>query len=396
MLYIPFLLLLCCCAQSRSSNSPMPGHPAPAAATSVQENPEAASPEDTSLPGNPESNPGLTVPESLDTDSALPTPESLDTDSALPAPESLADSLALPASALPSDEASSALANHAPSSVQTVSDSRAGIPSMENLIHTALEPVGSTMYVWGGGWNEADTGAGPGALTIGCSQRWAEFAAEQGSDYDYRKFRYKIHDGLDCSGYIGWILYNIFHIGDLPPENIGFTEDSQPDSSGFTVDSKPDGNGYTKDSQPENSGFVTKSSLMAKTLADYGWGELIPAADITEWKPGDICSMSGHVWLSLGTCKDGSVLLLHSSPPGVRICGTSSGGSEKTDAVRLAEEWMSACYPDWYAKFPECGVSNSYLTSSDIMRWNSETLADAGQFQAMSAEETLEHFMPGE
>ena len=130
-----------------------------------------------------------------------------------------------------------------------------------------------------------------------------------------------------------------------------------------------------------------KSSLMAKTLADYGWGELIPASTATEWKPGDICSMSGHVWLSLGMCQDGSVLLLHASPPGVRLCGTASSDGEKTDAVILAEKWMSECYPDWYAKFPKCDVNNSYLTTSDIMRWNSDTLDDAERFQAMSAEE---------
>lgn len=239
---------------------------------------------------------------------------------------------------------------------------QAGVRSLENLILTALEPVGSTMYVWGGGWNEADTGAGPEALSIGCSGNWAEFAESQNSSYDYRNHRYQIHDGLDCSGYIGWIMYNVFH-----SENAG----------------------------AEEEGYVMKSSLMAETFAGYGWGELIPAAETAEWKPGDICSMSGHVWLSLGMCGDGSVLLLHASPPGVRLCGTASSKGEKTEAVELAEKWMSACYPEWSARFPDSSVGAFYLTDSCIMRWNSDTMEDAERLQAFSAEEIAGRFMGG-
>lgn len=336
MLLIPLFLLLCSCSQTGDNVSPAP---------------EGGAFSTEALSHN------LTSPVPKDlAASAEPAPESPSTGpDALPArtPQNSSSGLDALSSRTPQPTAVPA-----PSPSQAFP--QAGVPSMENLIFTALEPVGSTMYVWGGGWNEADTGAGPEALSIGCSERWAEFAATQGSDYDYHNFRYKIHDGLDCSGYIGWILYNLFH---------------------------------TENSQSESDGYVMKSTLMAKTLADYGWGELIPASEATEWKPGDICSMSGHVWLSLGTCQDGSVLLLHASPPGVRICGTASSDDEKTDAVLLAEEWMSLCYPEWYAKFPKCNVNDSYLTASDIMHWNSNTLNDAGQFQAMSADETAAYFM---
>ena len=30
--------------------------------------------------------------------------------------------------------------------------------TIKNFLTTALAPVGSTMYIWGGGWNKADTG----------------------------------------------------------------------------------------------------------------------------------------------------------------------------------------------------------------------------------------------
>lgn len=234
-----------------------------------------------------------------------------------------------------------------------------GVRSLENLIATALEPVGSTMYIWGGGWNEADTGAGTEALSIGCSARWAAFASAQDSSYNHNDHRYQIHDGLDCSGYIGWTIYNVFR---------------------------------SSNSQSESDGYVMKARTMAETFAGYGWGSFIPAGSATDWKPGDICSMSGHVWLSLGTCRDGSVLLLHSSPPGVRLCGTLSADGSKTDAVALAEKWMSRCYPGWYAKYPKCSVDYSYLTSSSLMRWNDDTLAGASQLQALSAEEIADRF----
>ena len=38
--------------------------------------------------------------------------------------------------------------------------------TLENLLKTALLPIGNTMYIYGGGWNEEDTGAGIEAMTI--------------------------------------------------------------------------------------------------------------------------------------------------------------------------------------------------------------------------------------
>ena len=51
------------------------------------------------------------------------------------------------------------------------------VKRLKCFLRTALLPVGSTMYVYGGGWNEADTGAGIEAVTLGVSAEWAEFAA---------------------------------------------------------------------------------------------------------------------------------------------------------------------------------------------------------------------------
>ena len=122
---------------------------------------------------------------------------------------------------------------------------------MERLLRTSLLPVGQTMYIWGGGWNQDDAGAGIEAVTLGVSKRWAEYAAWQTEQYDFDQTRYQSHDGLDCSGYIGWLLYNVFHTR----------------------------NGET--------GYVVGASKMARACAARGWGYLVQG----DYRPGDICSM---------------------------------------------------------------------------------------------------------
>ena len=225
-------------------------------------------------------------------------------------------------------------------------------PSMDKLMRLAIAPVGNTMYIWGGGWNEADDGAGIEAVTIGVSPRWAEYAAQQGADYNYRNTRYQIHDGLDCSGYIGWLVYNVMN-----------------EESG-------------------KEGYVMYACDMAKTYADYGWGTYMTSGD---YKPGDICSMSGHVWLCLGTCSDGSVLLVHSSPPGVRICGTELPGGYDSQAIELAKEIMSTHYESWYNRYPDCSVDAGYLTGSVRMRWDTSVLPDENDIQNASGEQVAEY-----
>ena len=223
-------------------------------------------------------------------------------------------------------------------------------PSVLDFLKIAAQPVGSTMYVWGGGWNEEDTGAGVEAVTIGVSPRWAQFAAEQDSSYDYKTTRYQIHDGLDCSGYVGWAVYNVLE-----------TQDGQ-------------------------TGYVGPATKMAFQFAELGLGEYTPAGEVTSWKAGDIMSMNGHVWIAVGMCNDGSVLFLHASPPGVIFSGTQLPDGTDSQAVALAEKIMAERYPDWYARFPDCARPYTYLTTASAMRWNRETLADPEGICEMSAE----------
>ena len=253
------------------------------------------------------------------------------------------------------------------------------IATMERLFEVALAPIGNTMYVWGGGWDPEDAKAGPTATQIGMPKVWADFAAEQTTEYDFEDYLEKSEEtdekwnayhlqelGLDCSGYVGWVMYNLFQ---------------------------------GKDGK---EGYVSQSTGMAERLARNGWGKLI--RNPREFLPGDIVSMTGHVWICLGTCEDGSVLLVHSSPPGVSVCGTYStqnhqeGEAEPNNnisiAARLAAEYMSAHHLEWQEKYPNRIVPLTYLEHVTVLRWNSDILKNAKIYQEKTAEEVME-FLKG-
>ena len=227
--------------------------------------------------------------------------------------------------------------------------------TIEYMLEQALEPVGTTMYIWGGGWDDEDSKSGAGSTKIGLNLQWKKFADQQDATYDFKEHRFERENGLDCSGYVGWVLYNTFE-----------TEDG-------------------------HLGYVTTSTELAESLAKRGWGVLIQ--NPREFFPGDVVSMDGHVWLCLGTCKDGSVLLVHSSPPGVSLCGTparvGNGDTKEQEsiAVQLATEYMAIYHPEWQEKYPNRNVSDTYLESVSVFRWNKHIMSDAEEMQALSAEE---------
>lgn len=235
--------------------------------------------------------------------------------------------------------------------------------TIKNFLKIAIAPVGSTMYVWGGGWNEEDTGAGREARSIGLSPAWKNFAEDKDSGYNYRNYRYQIHDGLDCSGYVGWCVYNV-------------------------LNTKDNGRGYVKD-----------ASKQAAEFAELGLGSYCSPSEVTNYQPGDImssaCNCCGHVWIVVGTCEDGSVVLAHSSPPGVQLSGTVTlSGRTDSQAFLLAEHYMKTYYNDWYERYPAVCKNSAYLSHYGQMRWyttgENAILSDPDGYCNMSAEEILE------
>lgn len=205
-----------------------------------------------------------------------------------------------------------------------------------NLLRTALLPVGFTLYIWGGGWNPDDTGAGSDGMRIGINPQWKTFFYRQDADYDFRKHRYEYGNGLDCSGYMGWVLYNTL----------------------------------SKIGRPGN--YVTKAGKQPQMLAQMGFGTWCPADRVRDWKAGDIMGSSkeGHIFLVLEKYQDGSLLICHSSPPGVQVNGTvDSSGNKNSMAVWIAEAYMQKKSPEWCRRYQNFCKNERYITEYDQFRW---------------------------
>lgn len=237
-----------------------------------------------------------------------------------------------------------------------------GTSTIKNFLQTAIAPIGSTMYVWGGGWNKEDTASGKEAKTTGLDKSWRNFAKNKKADYNYRNYRYQIHDGLDCSGYVGWCVYNVMN-----------TQNNQP-------------------------GYVLSASKQAKKFAKLGFGQYRSVSKVKNYKAGDImsstCSCCGHVWIVIGQCADGSVVLVHASPPGVQINGTTTpSGETNSQAYRLAKQYMKKYYPEWYKKYSDVSRGPAYLSHYGQMRWRTTGenvyLTDPEHYQKKSAEKVL-------
>lgn len=236
---------------------------------------------------------------------------------------------------------------------QAAPEEAAAGPTLSKFLQKAALPVGHALYVWGGGWNEEDTGAGLEATTIGLPSSWQTFMDSQDASYDFTDYPYEIHDGLDCSGYVGWTLYN------------------------------------TLETRSGEEGYVSQSSETGEDLAARGWGTVIPADEITEYLPGDILFSDGHVTICLGQYADGSVLFVHSAPPsGVQVSGTCDlQGNLDSMAARKAEAMMQEMAPEAWEKFPAALIDWSYLTDYDQFRWNTSLFPDAADIQKLNPEE---------
>ena len=231
-----------------------------------------------------------------------------------------------------------------------------GEKTLKNFLATALTPVGTSLYVYGGSWDWQDVNSSNQSMTIGLSQSWIDFFQSQDANYTYKynddhsesyypheQWNQYYYGGIDCSAFVGWSVYNTMHT-----------------TNGSVA------NG--------DKGYVMSATQQAKNFAEtQGWGTW-EQKDFTpdDFKTGDIFSMNGHVWICLGKCEDGSLVILHSTPSdsingegggGVQINGV--GDSEDCQAVKLAEEYMSKYYPQWWERYHKVYKSFEDYTDYD-------------------------------
>ena len=266
-----------------------------------------------------------------------------------------------------------------------------GVPgkrTLDNFLKTALMPVGTTLYIYGGGWNWQDTAASVQAKTLGVSSDWVRFFEDNNETFTYKnqdpavsyypfgRFNEYYFAGLDCSGYVGWALYNTFE-----------TENGR-------------------------EGYVVFAKAFAKMLSEKGygtWTRSVPIPDGSEesaMAPGDIMCLDGHVWISLGTCRDGSVVIAHSTPslsragqPGGGVQIGAVGWSTDCEAYRLADHYMAAFYPEWARRYGTAlkDPGDYFAFSSDIagkFSWDvsgkNDGLTDPDHVKEMRPEQLLE------
>ena len=238
--------------------------------------------------------------------------------------------------------------------------------TIKNYLLGSLQPVGSTLYVWGGGW------AQPTATYIGVYPEWISWFNSKGGSYNYANYmdlsaatRAK---GLDCSGFVGWTTYQIMQT-----------------KSGV------------------GSGYAAEASTVASVYAGKGYGNLRSQSKLSQnnylnqFKAGDVGSMSGHTFIVLGQCSDGSLVIVHSTPPCVQINGTTTpSGAYDSEAITLAKQYMNQYYPALVQKFNlGCSVGTSYIRASNTLRWNTKTLSNPDGYKSKSAGQILADLFSG-
>ena len=223
-----------------------------------------------------------------------------------------------------------------------------GKKTIKTYLLNGLVPCGRTLYIYGGGWGSYGT-------QIGYQQAWKDFFDSHAKEsYDYSKYKFQRDKGFDCSGFAGWTLYNTLY----------------------------------KESDGEE--LSISGSDVAKTYADNGWAVLTKNSKDKTFKPGDVISKPGHVWISMGQCEDGSVLILHSTPQsGVQISGS------KGKAAELAAYYMKKYFPAW--PFTAKHMGEAYITKGDKARWKvsgkGAIMSDPEGFQEMTGEQVLQKLL---
>lgn len=222
-------------------------------------------------------------------------------------------------------------------------DAEVGVKTVKNFLKNALLPVGNTLYVWAGGHDDAD------ATRYGVNPQWEKFFNSQDENYNYTQHRYEYGNGLDCSGYVGWAVHQVME-----------------------------------------DWATTTSTIMPRYYYQKGWGSYRENDTSMKFQTGDVVSMSGHVWIVIGQCSDGSAVIMHATPPYVQISGTvSSSGSTNSEAIQLAKQYMSKYYPVGYERYGNRIASKSYMTGVNHFTWSSSVLADPDGYRNMTSAQIL-------
>lgn len=229
-------------------------------------------------------------------------------------------------------------------------------------------------------------------MHIGRLQSWIDFFDRQNACYAYRNDSNPAHSyyptggwnqygyaGLDCSGYLGWTLYNTLHTESA----------SVSDCDGYVAPARR----VCPYACPKSLGYPFPSGLRQRPQ------------EPSSFRPGDIFSMDGHVWLCIGPCRDGSLVIAHSTPSpsktdckggGVQLSALNPASDADKDcqAYRLAERFMQR-YSRWSARYQAQLLPYSVYgrlsenPHAGLFQWN-DFLSDKEDVEDQFAEEILQ------
>ena len=193
---------------------------------------------------------------------------------------------------------------------------------------------------------------------------------------------------MDCSGFVGWATYQMMS-SSLP--------------SGVTSCS-------------------AKSYSIPSIYESWGWGsvrshnQLAKNNYMGQFQAGDVVCVkhdngtTGHVWIVIGQCSDGSYVLVHCSGSEVMGCtqlaGTPTPDGRVGEAYQLARTYMQKYHQDTLNKYPWiiqststmpygtlCTDAYNYMTSGQVtsFRWNAKVLSDPDKLSSKSASQILKN-----
>lgn len=226
--------------------------------------------------------------------------------------------------------------------------------TIKNLLNIAITPIGQTLFVNGGGWNPEYTGPGIETRKLGVSEDWSKFYLSQNKDYNPWKFNFSSHRGLDSASYIAFVMYNAL-------EKI---------------------NGL--------DGYLVNNNELGSYYASLGIGEYTISRNFDSYESGDIMFNEEHAYIVLGEMPDSSIVILHCNSDGPKISGTATKqGNKNSQALQLADYYMSKYFGDFYKKYEKLSVPTTYFKQFNKIKLNRNIFSDPDGYRKMTAEEIL-------
>lgn len=263
--------------------------------------------------------------------------------------------------------------------------------TLQEFLSNAIKPLGTTLYIYGGGWDYDEEMGDSNAMSFGIAKSWADFFYSQNEYFVYKDSKHKntsyfpfngknIHHkkGLDCSGYLGWIMYNTFN-GDN--EKINYTYNTKNILRTYVNDFK----------------IGTKENIEDDYIKIF-----------EHLFPGDIVVIDGHLYIIVGKCKDNSILIIHSSVT-KSITGSYGGGvqfsaininkseDKNCEAYKLANAYTAKYFPEWHRRYPTIvKPTEKYLKIYDknndsigVFHFDEKILSDSNNMKNKTASEIL-------